>query len=252
MKGLAVAERRVKQPRASLICVHGGLDRGGSFARLARRTESFDLIAYDRRGYQGSRGLQPLSFQDHVQDLLAIARRERAHGPVLYLGHSYGGVIALGAAIAEPTLCQLVVCYEAPVPWILKRENPRPKVGHDPEHEAELFFRRMVSNGAWERLSEYERESRRLDGPGLFSDLELLDSGRVPFDLTDLQSSLLYLHGDWSAAPFYRDLCRVLATITPLATSRELANAGHGAHLANPDQLATILDDAWAVQCESA
>ena len=49
--------QRLAFPEANIICVHGGLDRGGSFARLARRTEQFDLIAYDRRGYQGSRSL---------------------------------------------------------------------------------------------------------------------------------------------------------------------------------------------------
>jgi pimeloyl-ACP methyl ester carboxylesterase len=65
-------------PEATLICVHGGLDRGGSFARLARRINAFDVVTYDRRGYQGSRDLQPLSFELHVEDLLALARRERA------------------------------------------------------------------------------------------------------------------------------------------------------------------------------
>src|SRR5665213_3502756 len=57
--GLAVAERRVANPEATLICIHGGLDRGGAFARLARRCERFDVVTYDRRGYQGSRRAAP-------------------------------------------------------------------------------------------------------------------------------------------------------------------------------------------------
>ncbi|HEY5010734.1 MAG TPA: hypothetical protein VIH73_06215, partial [Acidimicrobiales bacterium] len=60
VRGLAVAERRVEHPEATVICIHGGLDRGGSFARLARRIDRFDLVTYDRRGYQASRELQPL------------------------------------------------------------------------------------------------------------------------------------------------------------------------------------------------
>jgi len=43
-----------------------------------------------------------------------------------------------------------------------------------------MFFRRMVSNSAWERLSELERRSRRLDGPALYSDLSLLSTARYP------------------------------------------------------------------------
>ena len=72
--GLAVAERRVESPLATVICIHGGLDRGGSFARLARRMELFDLVAYDRRGYQGSRDLGPLG--------LEYRRRRSAHARV--------------------------------------------------------------------------------------------------------------------------------------------------------------------------
>ena len=57
VEGLAVAERRVASPQASIIFVHGALDRGGSFARVVRRLVEFDVVVYDRRGYQGSRDL---------------------------------------------------------------------------------------------------------------------------------------------------------------------------------------------------
>jgi pimeloyl-ACP methyl ester carboxylesterase len=87
--------------------------------------ESFDLIAYDRRGYQGSRGLVPLGLEFHVDDLLALARREAEKGPVLYFGHSFGGVVALGAALRDPALSQQVIAYEAPLPWVRHRENSR-------------------------------------------------------------------------------------------------------------------------------
>ena len=78
VKGLAVAERRVIDPEATVICVHGGLDRGGSFARLVRRLETFDVVAYDRRGYQGSRDVQPLGLQYDVDDLSALVTHEAA------------------------------------------------------------------------------------------------------------------------------------------------------------------------------
>ena len=227
--GLALAERRVANPLATVICIHGGLDRGGSFARLARRTEAFDVVAYDRRGYQGSRGLQPLSLEHHVDDLLAIARREGERGPVVYFGHSFGGVVSFAAAIQEPSSTQLVVNYESPLPWILPRELSRPQLGDDPEYEAEIFFRRMVSNAAWERLSEHERQSRRMDGPALFSDLALLRSGAVPFDMAGLKTPALYAHGDWVVADYYRRLCELLPTINQLIRTREIQNARHGA-----------------------
>jgi len=42
--GLAVAERRVEAPLASVIFVHGALDRGGSFTRVVRRLARFEFV----------------------------------------------------------------------------------------------------------------------------------------------------------------------------------------------------------------
>lgn len=249
--GLAMAERRVERPEATIVCVHGGLDRGGSFARLARRMESFDLVAYDRRGYQSSRLLQPMSLELHVADLLAVARREAQSSPVILLGHSYGGVIALGAALAEPSLTSAVIVYETPLPWILHRVSSRPRLTDDPRAEAERFFRRIVSNGAWERLSDTERESRLADGPALLGDLTSLHSGQQPYDLAQLKVPTLYVYGDGVIRDYYRQLCVELKKVNPAIGCRELDDAAHGAHLSRPDQLAAMIAEEWERVCTS-
>jgi pimeloyl-ACP methyl ester carboxylesterase len=248
--GLAVAERRVPSPEATVICVHGGLDRGGSFARLARRCAPFDVVAYDRRGYQRSRALAPLTLSDHIEDLVALTRREAQRGPVIYFGHSYGGVVALGASLLEPQLAKLVTVYEAPLPWILRRPNSRAPLTSDAAQEAEVFFRRVVSDQAWEHLGDAERESRHLDGPGLLSDLAIL-AGSAPYDLGQITTPSVYVHGDLNQVDYYRSLSLELEKVSPMITSRELVRAGHGAHLSNPDQLAELLHELWQDQCAS-
>ena len=250
VRGLAVAERRVEHPRASIICVHGGLDRGGSFARIARRLEQFDLVTYDRRGYQGSRSLGVGTHDEHVADLLAIIRAERQSSRVLVFGHSAGGVVALGAATAASSLVDLVVAYESPLAWVLARERSRPLLGEDPREEAEIFFTRMVSRSAWERLSDVEKESRRADGPALLADLRSV-RGSAPFDLGNLTAPAAYAHGDGIIAPYYRELAALLARRFSMRTV-EMTGAGHGAHLANPDQLAELLSTLWNETCASA
>jgi pimeloyl-ACP methyl ester carboxylesterase len=249
--GLAVAERRVERPEATIICVHGGLDRGGSFARLARRTDRFDLVSYDRRGYQASRALGPLGLAHHESDLMALARHEEAGRAIIYFGHSYGGVVAFGAAIADATLVQLVVTYEAPLPWVLPRDGAGTPLSDDPELEAETFFRRIVSDSTWERLSELERDSRRRDGPALVDDLTSLQ-GAPPFEVAELKVPAFYLYGDVRAPDFYRDLSAELSSINPLIRSRQVMNAGHGAHLSIPDQLAALIGELWDDRCASA
>jgi pimeloyl-ACP methyl ester carboxylesterase len=250
--GLAVAERRVERPEATIICIHGGLDRGGSFARLARRTNRFDLVTYDRRGYQGSRDLQPLGLENHVSDLITLARNEDDARAIILFGHSYGGVVAFAAAIQEPSLARLVITYEAPLPWILQRNGTGTPLGSDPELEAEKFFRRVVSDGAWERLSELERDSRRRDGPALFDDLSGLRSRTPLFDLAALTTPAVYVYCDVLAPAFYETLAVELASLNPIIRSRQVTNAAHGAHLSIPDQLAALIGELWDDTCASA
>jgi pimeloyl-ACP methyl ester carboxylesterase len=250
--GLAVAERRVEHPEATIICIHGGLDRGGSFARLARRTDRFDLVTYDRRGYQGSRDLGPLGFENHVSDLVALARNEPIGRAIILFGHSYGGVVAFGAAIADESLARLVITYEAPMPWILRRDGTAQPLGDDPQLEAEKFFRRIVSDGAWDRLSELERDSRRRDGPALFGDLSSLRAMVPLYDVASLKVPAVYVYGDILAPDFYRSLSAELASRNPLIRSREVTNAAHGAHLSIPDQLASLISELWDETCASA
>jgi pimeloyl-ACP methyl ester carboxylesterase len=250
--GLAVAERRVERPEATIICIHGGLDRGGSFARIARRTDRFDLVTYDRRGYQGSRDLGPLGFENHVSDLIALARHEHDDRAIILFGHSYGGVVAFGAAIADESLARLVITYEAPLPWIRRRNGTGQRLGADPQLEAEKFFRRIVSDSAWERLSAQQRDSRRRDGPALVSDLSSLRSPTPLFDIASLKVPAVYVYGDVLAPDFYRSLSADLASISPLIQSREVTNAAHGAHLSIPDQLAALIAGLWDETCASA
>lgn len=249
--GLALLEHRVEHPRAVLVCVHGGLDRGGSFARLARRMDSVDVVAYDRRGYQGSRSLDPSTFSVQVDDLVTIARREVAVAPVVLFGHSFGGLVALGAADREPDLVALVILFETPLPWILSRPSSRPVPSDDPHLEAELFFRRVMSNAAWERLSEAERQARRLDGPALLSDLAVV-RGPAPFDLASISTPVVLAHGDAHLGPYYRSLAKLLTTHCPNVETVEMSHTGHGAHLSRPGPLAELITRLIEERCASA
>ncbi len=232
--GLAVAERRVDLPEATLICVHGGLDRGWLLARLARRINAFDVVTYDRRGYQGSRDLQPLSFALHVNDLLALAKRERARGPVIVFGHSYGGAVALGAALGDPSLIQMAVLYEAPLPWVLRREGNAHSPRRRPRSRSGDVLSSNCLDAAWERLSELERDSRRRDGPALISDLTSLRKGTITLDVTQLVVPTTFAYGDERAPGLLpRTLCQA-PQLNPIIGSRELRNAGTGPTFRSP------------------
>jgi pimeloyl-ACP methyl ester carboxylesterase len=251
IEGLAVAERRVDKPEACVICVHGALDRGGSFARLVRRLTTFDVIVYDRRGYQGSRDLALVDLKHHVEDLEALVAREAFHQPVILFGHSFGGVVTLGAALRAPSMVRLVVNYESPMAWILPREGFRHPLSDDPKAEAERFFRRIMSDREWDRLSEQQRESRRLDGAALLNDLSVVQNREAPDDIATLSAPFTYVYGDGTNTPYYRSLAAELVRINPSIETVEILHADHAAHLKNQDQLAAIIQQRWEHLCAS-
>ncbi len=245
--GLALAERRVESPRATLICVHGALDRAGSFSRLARRLNDFDVVAYARRGYQGSRDLGPVDLDHHVEDLLAVINREAPGRHLILFGHSFGGIVTFRTAIESPSRINLVVNYESPAPWILPRRVARQPLSDDSPVEVERFFRRVVSDAAWDHLSEAQRTSRRHDGPALVSDLATVRSERAPFNLTDLRVPATYAYGTGNdeATSYFRELAEAMHALNPLVTAGEIPGARHSAHLDHPRLLAEFLEERW-------
>lgn len=235
---LALAQHRVERPRATVIAIHGGLDRASSFTRLSRRLDDFNVVAYDRRGYQRSRSLGPGTLDQHVADLERVIAWASPTGPVIVFGHSYGGLVALTLAARQPDLVEIVIVFESPLPWILARPSSSAVANEDPALAAERFFRRVVSDSSWERLGPTEQESRRLDGPALSADLSEMANSAAPFALHEIRVPIRYLYGDQRSSPYYRALAQRLEATNALVTTHEIAGALHGAHLSHPDMLA--------------
>ena len=104
---------RVPPPR--VLIVHGTLDRARNFGRVRRRLADFHVLLMDRRGYDRSGALIPGNgTARHAADVLAVLNRQ----PATVVGHSYGGLVALEAAIQAPNLVRSVGVYEPPVPFL--------------------------------------------------------------------------------------------------------------------------------------
>ncbi len=232
----------------TVVFVHGSLDRGDSFGRVVRRLPELTTVSYDRRGYQGSRGGGVVDLGGHVADLLAIAEEARSGRarPLVCVGHSLGGAVVLGAALADPTAFDAVGAYEPPMPWLgFRRRRPGAARGwtplaEDPGDEAERFFARMVSPAAWTRLSERGRAERRADGPALVADLRSLRSEGSPFDVTALTVPAVFGMGGPATQPHHRQSVQWLGAHVPGAAVYEIEAAQHGAHLSHPDHFATL------------
>jgi len=236
-----------------VVLVHGSLDRAGSFARVTRRLDDLHTVAYDRRGYHRSRHVTPVhdTLDGHVGDLLAVIDGR----PCVVVGHSYGGDIALGAALGPggPGPILAVAAYEPPMPW-LGPSATRPRAGvagdrrpedEDPAEVAERFFRRMVGDSAWDRLPEEAREARRADGPALAGEIAAIRTTVAPFDVSHLAVPAVFGRGT-DSLPHQRASVDWLVAHAPDAELVEIDGAAHGAHLTHPDAFARFVRTAVA------
>jgi pimeloyl-ACP methyl ester carboxylesterase len=223
-----------------VVLVHGSLDRATSFARVVRRLPDLHVVTYDRRGYHRSRPALPLatSLEDHVADLVAIVDGR----PSVVVGHSYGGDVALGAAVAAPDVVRAVGAYEPPLPWSgwwPSRAN-RESGPEDPGAFAESFFRRVVSDDAWNRLPENARAERRADGAELVAELMDLRRDHSPIDFASLAAPVVLGRGSRSL-PHHRQAIDALVELLPATEVIEFPGAAHGAHISQPDAFAAFV-----------
>lgn len=109
--GLALAAYRwpLEQPRAACVLVHGYAEHVGRYGAVveALAGAGVETFAIDLRGHGRSGGVRAdvRDFDDYVRDVLLLhgqAKGERPDLPVLVLGHSMGGTIALRFAVEHP------------------------------------------------------------------------------------------------------------------------------------------------------
>jgi pimeloyl-ACP methyl ester carboxylesterase len=236
--GLHVVEHRgdAEAPTPTVVLVHGSLDRGASFARTVRRLGDLHVVTYDRRGYHHSRAM-PLArtLDEHIADLVALV----GDGPAVVVGHSYGGDVALGAAIEAPDVIGAVGAYEPPLPWCewWPRRSASSIADEDPATFAEGFFRRVVGDAGWDRLSDQSRTDRQADGPALVAELSDIRRHGPPFDLNALRVPLVLGRGE-NSVWHHRKAIDELAGLVPDSEVIEIPGSAHGAPLSHPDAFA--------------
>jgi alpha-beta hydrolase superfamily lysophospholipase len=96
-------------PRAHLLLVHGIAEHAGRYGHVGTQLARAGITthAYDQRGFGRSGGHRAYvdrwsQYHDDVEDRLLEVRSAAAGLPVVLYGHSMGGLIALGYALADP------------------------------------------------------------------------------------------------------------------------------------------------------
>jgi acylglycerol lipase len=97
------------QPWAHVLIVHGIAEHSGRYERVGGwlAAAGLDVDAYDQRGFGASSGRRAWLDRwsrnhDDLEERLVAVRAAAGGLPVFIYGHSLGGLIALGYAVADP------------------------------------------------------------------------------------------------------------------------------------------------------
>jgi pimeloyl-ACP methyl ester carboxylesterase len=236
--GLEVTEVGAGDRR--VVFVHGVLDRGRSFNRVAGELDgACKMEWYDRRGYGTSRELPgaPAVIDHHVDDLVAVLDER----PAVLVGHSFGGVAALGAAVRAADLVEAVVVYETSIAWAPGWDDDgMAAVYSAPDPEGAAL--ELMLGPAYDHMDDAERAWRRIEARA-FLEEERSVRERVPYDVARITAPVVYGHGDEIVMP---KVVEFLARELDRFEIERIPGASHHAHRTHPDEFAQLVRTALA------
>jgi pimeloyl-ACP methyl ester carboxylesterase len=230
---LEVTERGEVGPL--VVFVHGVLDRGRSFGRVAAVLEGECRMAwYDRRGYGSSvqaRGA-PVGVDGHIEDLLRVIDGRR----VVLVGHSFGGVTVVGAALRAPELVAAAVLYETGMAWVPGWDDSHMRAVLGADNPALAGLGMMLAE-RFDAMPAHERRSRLDESMAFVTEERSVRTGTPPFNVAALCVPLVYGCSNlaaWPVVPMH------LADVAS-AEIVELPGAGHNAHRSQPEAFADLV-----------
>jgi pimeloyl-ACP methyl ester carboxylesterase len=218
-----------------VVFVHGVLDQGRSFGRVAALlAEECRMVWYDRRGYGASLRASgaPVDVDGHIEDLLRVIDGRRA----VVVGHSFGGVTVVGAALRAPELVAAAVLYETGMAWVPGWDDSHMRAVLRADDPAQAGVRLMFRE-RFDLMSGREREVRLVEGGAFVTEERSVRTGTPPFDLSALRVPLVYGCSNLAERPWVPTYLAEVAG----AEIVELPGAGHNAHRSQPAAFADLI-----------
>jgi pimeloyl-ACP methyl ester carboxylesterase len=201
------------------VLVHGTRDTAAGFDRVRALLTDLDVSAYTRRGWQPGADIEPVSLQTHIDDLVDVL----AERPSVVIGHSWGGHVAIGAAIRRPDLVRSVGIWETAMLWM----PTWPLEHHRHLRTAMARVQRKLDESSERR---HERTTFLAEASASFVQ---------PFDLAELKVPCVVGVGGASLDVFGEGMRQVAALIG--AEVFDIGDAGHMAHREHPDEFAQFV-----------
>ncbi len=247
-----------------ILTIHGALV-ADSFVTIVDEPalKDYRLIRYHRRGYSDSASLGATAegiLDRSVADIIALLDHlevDRAH----VVGHSLGGVIAMGLAMRWPDRVQTLMLLEPPIMAVSAAGAMREQIGPalayyeagNSDAAVDAFLARLI-RPEWQEFME-SRVPGAIDqavtNADTFFGIELPALAQQAFDAEGaarLSMPTLYVLGSESsgiahADGFFEQGKALLMNNLPNAESRTLEGIDHSLQIGFPDLLAPIIAD---------
>jgi pimeloyl-ACP methyl ester carboxylesterase len=240
-----------------LVLVHGSPAEGRAWGRVAKHLQGFRVLTPDLPGYGRSDppppGLGTRGMAEAVTSVIDVAAR--GGGPVWVAGHSYGGNVALHAALARRSRIGGLVLFEPVFFRALALTGERRELEAATSHFTD-YIRRVEGgeHGAVSRMIEF------WFGAGAFEALpppvRAYLTGAAVKNAADVKSAFAETIDTAELAAFDRPvviaygarspavvpaIAAALASLLPKATIAPIAGATHAMLDTHPDAVAALI-----------
>ena len=235
-----------------VVCIHANASSSGQWRGLMDRlAPKFRVLAVDSYG-AGKSPRWPSDSVIRLRDEVALIEPvlERAGSPHVLVGHSYGGAVALIAALMNPERVRALVLYEPTLFSLIDADRPAPNDADgirqgvrdtaaaldagEADEAARIFIDYWMWPGAWRDTPEERKPAIvtsvtniRRWGFALFSEPTPLDAFR------SLDVPVLYMVGKRTTASA-RGVARLLAPALPRVELVEFDDLGHMGPVTHP------------------
>jgi pimeloyl-ACP methyl ester carboxylesterase len=242
-----------------VVCIHSNASTSsqwrGLMDLLASKFHVFAPESYDSGKGPHWSSDRTIRLQDEVELVEPVLAK--AGSPLALVGHSYGGAVALIAALANPGRIRAMALYEPTLFSLLDAERPAPNeadgirnavadasVALDAgaqDAAAERFIDYWMGNGTWKQIPEPRRApiadsvtNVRRWAHALFTEPAPLSAFR------SLDIPVLYMVGKRSTQSAH-GVARLLANALPRVELVEFENLGHMGPITHPDPVNEVI-----------
>ena len=235
----------------AVLCLHCSASTSGQWRPLMEQlADRYHVIAPDLYGSGKSAawpGEQPLWIDDQIAFLAPAFERagERFH----LVGHSYGGAIALKAALRFTGRLKSLVLYEPVLFSVLLSDAPHSDAAREimavrddtahlgPEAVAERFIDYWMGAGTWNGMPEPRRSTLAAAVRTMKPEWHSAFNEPTPLEaFAALDVPTLLMTGTASTAAA-RGVARLLAGVLPRVRVEEIEGLGHMAPVTHPGEI---------------